>query len=185
MIIDHKLKWECLNVLEGELRKLPESTGVYIIKYDDKIHYIGSSKNLNKRLKAHTVLGNLILNNQTRYSLLIYYALVDESDYKYFEKLLVGLLQPIANNQFVDFSLIDLDKYRSMLSELKYIAKDNGRKQRYLAEKLMMYEPIFNQKFHGHIPFTQPELDILNSILKTNFRIPKLKTNFDFGLPFN
>lgn len=51
------------------------------------------------------------------------------------------------------------------------IKKLLSRNQRWLADQIHMREPLLSEKINGRKDFTQEELDIINKVLKTEFKL--------------
>jgi len=59
-------------------------------------------------------------------------------------------------------------KSKQIGSEIKLIL---SRNQRWLSDKICMREPLLSEKINGRKDFTQDELDAINKVLSTSFKL--------------
>jgi hypothetical protein len=59
-------------------------------------------------------------------------------------------------------------KSKQIGSEIKLIL---SRNQRWLSDKICMREPLLSEKINGRKDWTQDELDAINKVLNTSFKL--------------
>jgi len=60
------------------------------------------------------------------------------------------------------------NKSKQIGSEIKLIL---SRNQRWLSDKICMREPLLSEKINGRRDWTQDELDTINKVLGTDFKL--------------
>ena len=60
------------------------------------------------------------------------------------------------------------NKSKQIGSQIKLIL---SRNQRWLSDKICMREPLLSEKINGRKDFTQEELDSINKVLNTDFKL--------------
>lgn len=60
------------------------------------------------------------------------------------------------------------NKSKQIGSQIKLIL---SRNQRWLSDKICMREPLLSEKINGRRDFTQEELDSINKVLNTDFKL--------------
>lgn len=76
-------------------------------------------------------------------------------------------------------NLLSLWKQLKMAVKEKKTSKQIGaeiklllsRNQRWLSDQICMREPLLSEKINGRKDFEQPELDAINKVLGTNFKL--------------
>lgn len=59
-------------------------------------------------------------------------------------------------------------KSKQIGAEIKLIL---SRNQRWLSDKIKMREPLLSEKINGRKDFEQSELDLINKVLDTNYKL--------------
>lgn len=153
------LTWTHIPV--SDTANLPLSEGVYMIKSDFRILYVGQSVRLRNRVLQHKKFLSILASQYG--NLLISYTLTP--DYKKIEKELIQEYSPLHNGACRKKKISDV------IEQIK-VALD-GRKTRWLACECRIPEGDLSKKMTGKLLFTEPEIIAINNRLNCNISFHK------------
>lgn len=147
------LNW--IHISSENIKSLPRSECVYMIKSQFRILYIGQSVNLSVRFIQHMEF--ILLLTKDHGEIFISYAPVLNS--KVIEKELIEKYSPLHNGSCKKKIMSDLiEKIKNLM---------DGRKYTWLSKLINCPMPDVSRKMSGKRIFTEKELEIINTRFKS------------------